>query len=75
MAKLPGLRRLTGYDTALATFKATQEFIEPYITEHKRTLDPDNIRDFVDLMLTEIQNTTDKTSSFYGETGKLSTTN
>jgi hypothetical protein len=70
MAKWPGLRQLIGVENAFATFKATQEFIEPYITEHKRTLDPDNVRDFVDLMLIEIQNTTDKESSFYGETGK-----
>ena len=50
MGKWPVLRDLTGVDTALKTFKATQEFIEPYITEHKRTLDPENIRDFVDLV-------------------------
>jgi cytochrome P450 family 2 subfamily U polypeptide 1 len=70
MAKLPGLRHITGIDLAFKTFKATEEFIEPYITEHKRTLDPENIRDFVDLMLIEIQNTSDKDSSFYGSTGK-----
>ena len=70
MAKLPGVRHLSGVDLAFKTFKATQEFIEPYITEHKHTLDPENIRDFVDLMLLEIQNTTDKDSSFFGTTGK-----
>ena len=70
MAKLPGVRHLTGLDLAFKTFKATQEFIEPYITKHKSTLDPENIRDFVDLMLLEIQNTTDTESSFFGTTGK-----
>ena len=69
MAKLPILRHLTAMDKNFRTFGATQDFIEPYITEHKRTLDPENIRDFVDLMLLEIDNTTDKESSFYGETG------
>jgi hypothetical protein len=32
--------------------------------------DPENVGDFMDLMLLEIQKTTDKSSSFYGETGK-----
>ena len=69
LAKLPILRNLTSMEKNFKTLGATQEFIEPYITEHKRTLDPENIRDFVDLMLLEIENTTDKESSFYGETG------
>jgi len=64
-----GIRRLTRFDVAQKTFKATQDFIQPYILEHKQTLDPDNIRDFVDLMLCEIENTTNPESSFYGETG------
>jgi hypothetical protein len=34
------------------------------------TLDEDNPRDFTDVMLMEIKNTTDPTSSFYGQTGK-----
>ncbi len=69
MVKWPGIRKLTRFDAAQKTFKATQEFIHPYILEHKKTLDPDNIRDFVDLMLCEIENTTNPESSFYGETG------
>lgn len=70
MAKWPGLRKITGVDRAFRTFNAMQDFIEPYIIEHKKTLDEDNIRDFVDLMLLEIQNTTDPDSSFFGDTGK-----
>ena len=70
LAKLPILRNLTSMEKNFKTLGATQEFIEPYITEHKRTLDPENIRDFVDLMLLEIQKTTDKDSSFFGTTGK-----
>jgi len=71
MSKWPGIRKFTGFDFAYKTFKAMEEFIEPYIAEHKRTLDPDNIRDFVDLMLCEIESTTNPDSSFYGEKGKL----
>jgi cytochrome P450 len=39
------------------------------IREHKETLDPNEPRDFTDKVLIEIQETTDKTSSFYGELG------
>jgi len=70
MATWPGLRQLTGIDKGFKTAKAMSDFIEPYITEHLKTLDTDNIRDFVDLMLVEIQNTTNEESSFYGETGE-----
>ncbi len=71
MAKWPGIRSLTGFDAAQKTFKmVTEDFIEHYILEHKQTLDPDNIRDFVDLMLCEIENTANPESSFHGEKGK-----
>ena len=43
--------------------------IRPYILEHKRTLDKDNIRDFVDLVLAEIDKTQDPNSGFHGEKG------
>ncbi len=70
MAKWPGIRTVTGFDASQKTFKVTTEdFIEPYILEHKQTLDKDNIRDFVDLMLCEIENTVNAESSFHGETG------
>jgi hypothetical protein len=69
MAMWPGLRQITGVDIAFKTFKMMQEFIEPYITDHQKSLDPDNIRDFVDLMLVEVQNTDDPNSSFHGKTG------
>ena len=39
------------------------------IKDHQETLDPNEPRDFTDKFLIEIQNTNDKTSSFYGEAG------
>ena len=39
------------------------------IKQHQETLDPNEPRDFTDKVLIEIGNTTDKTSSFYGDTG------
>ena len=39
------------------------------IMKHKETLDPNEPRDFTDMMLIEIEQTTDKTSSMYGQLG------
>ena len=71
MAMWPVLRKLTGFEVVYDSFWKTGEYVEPYIKEHQRTLDSDNVRDFVDLMLVEIQNTTDPSSSFYGKTGTV----
>ena len=69
MALWPGIKQLLGFDKSEKVFLDLQKFVEPYITQHKSELDPDNIKDFMDLMLVEIQNTKDPKSSFYGETG------
>ena len=71
MAEWPILRQLTGFQLVHDSFWNTGDYIEPYIKEHQRSLDANNIRDFVDLALVEIQNTTDSMSSFYGKTGWL----
>ena len=49
--------------------------IKPHLVSHKKTLDPDNIRDFMDLYLTEIQNTTDPKSTMYGKKGEANLIN
>ena len=69
MVLWPGIKQLTGFDKTEEAFMGMQNFVEPYIKQHKQNLDNEDIKDFMDLMLVEIQNTTDKTSSFYGETG------
>ena len=54
------------------TLKVNQEMMNlmtESIKEHKATLDSNEPRDFTDKMLMEIQNTTDESSSFYGERG------
>ena len=45
------------------------ELVTPYITEHERTLDPEHIRDFLDLMIVEHKNSSDQKSCFNGEVG------
>ena len=72
MAKLPILRNFLDYDAIEKAITATNAFIRPYIEEHEKTLDPENIRDFMDLMILEIKKTEDKASSFYGRKGWFS---
>jgi len=68
-ATLPLLRNFFGIEKARVVTDLSFEFIKSYVSDHKRTFDPENIRDFTDLMLLEIKNTSDKSSSFFGKTG------
>ena len=72
MAVWPGIKEFLGFDKNEKVFSDLQNFVLPFMKKHKTELDPDNIKDFMDLMLVEIQNTTDPKSSFYGETGHFS---
>jgi len=49
--------------------------VSPYVEEHERSLDPDNIRDFLDLMLVEQRKTIDPASCFNGKLGKATIVN
>ena len=53
MAKWPGLSKLSGFSMIKETFTHAFEVLTPYYDEHKRTLDPENPRDFLDWMLIE----------------------
>ena len=69
MALWPGLKQLTGFDITLKVFQDMQDFIKPYLDQHKQELDLDDPKDFMDLMLQEVANAQDPTSSFHGEIG------
>ena len=69
MALWPGFKHWTGFESGRKVFEDLQNFVKPYIEEHSSTLDDDNVRDFMDLMLLEVKNCEDPDSSFYGETG------
>lgn len=69
MGKWPILRHFTAFDFAQKQFRKMHDFVEPYIKEHQRTFDQDNIRDFIDVWLLEVQRTTDPRSCFYGQLG------
>ena len=57
------------FDYAMATVSSLIDLMEDYIQKHKESLDKNAPRDFIDMMLIEIENTTDESSSFYGHIG------
>ena len=62
-------KKLFNYDHVLKMFNDVVDMMEENIEKHKETLDRNDPRDFTDLALIEIENTTDESSSFYGEKG------
>ena len=65
----------SGFKLANETFIKVFDMVRPYIEEHERTLDPDNIRDFLDLMIVEHKKSTDPKSCFYGQVGQATIAN
>ena len=69
MALWPGIKKLTGFDKTIKVFQDMQEFIRPYLEQHKKDLDlDDQAKDFMDLMLQEVSKA-QSGSSFHGEIG------
>ena len=54
--KWPILRQLSKYDLAKETMIGIIDIINPYVEAHESSLNPDDIRDFLDLMLVETKN-------------------
>ena len=46
--------------------------IAPSMDEHKKSMDSENPRDFMDVYLTQVKNTSDTNSSFHGKKGEES---
>jgi len=46
-----------------------QSLVQTRIEEHQKTFNPEYLRDFMDVYLQEINDTTDVKSSFYKENG------
>ena len=63
-AKLPILWGLAKFDLAQTAIQGIIDLIEPYVKSHQKSLDPENIRDFLDTMLIETKNCTDPNSCF-----------
>ena len=72
MLRWPIINRLFGLNQEkdIQILNKMTVLVEKYVEEHKSTLDEDNIRDFLDAYLVEIQkHETDTESSFYQERG------
>ena len=69
MIRLPLVQRIVGLHLWRDALKNLTNIIEARADEHTGTIDPDNIRDMMDLFLNEIENTTDKDSSFLKDRG------
>jgi cytochrome P450 len=67
--KWPIFRTLSKFDLAKSTVDGILEIIEPIIETHRQTLDRDNVRDFLDVMLVEIETSQDSRSPFEPKVG------
>ena len=54
----------------IKTFNSVIDLIQDNIDNHKATLDVNEPRDYIDMVLREIEKTADTKSSFYGTTGE-----
>ena len=69
MIRLPLVQRIVGLHLWKDALKNLTNIIEARANDHTGTIDPDNIRDMMDLFLNEIENTTDKDCSFFKDRG------
>ena len=69
LIRLSVVQRVVGVHLWRDALKNLTKIIEAQVNEHKSTMDPDNVRDMIDLYLNEIENTTDADSSFYKDRG------
>ncbi len=46
-----------------------RDFVEKSISEHRDTFNPEELRDFIDVYISEMLKEKDPESSFYGDTG------
>ena len=70
MNKIGLLRRLLKRERNMKIMHRLMQMMRTSIEEHEQNLDIDHPCDFIDMVLREIRQATDQTSSFYGETGK-----
>ena len=67
--KIPGAGYLFQWDVAHKVLTDVSDMMEENILKHKDTLDVNEPRDYIDMMLIEIESTKDSSSSFYGQKG------
>ena len=75
IAKLPFFRSISGFQSSVDAVKSFLDLIGPYIDNHKRTLDPNNVRDLLDVILLELENNKNPESCFGKRLGESSVVN
>ena len=66
---IPGAGYFFQWDMAHKVLTDVTDMMQENILKHKETIDVNAPRDFIDMMLIEIENTTDPSSSFFGQRG------
>ena len=73
IANLPIMKDLNGFDSFRKCMDAMDDLIKPYIEQHKKTFDPNDLRDFIDVYIAEMKATKNpdvrrsKRCTFFGE--------
>ncbi len=68
-SKLPILRDISKFEFAGKLLNDIIGIIIKYVEAHQKTLDPDNVRDFLDVMLVETKNSSNPDSCFSPKLG------
>ena len=71
MTRWPILDNLCGLKATKEALNSVMNLVKPYIAQHLETLDENNTRDLIDLLLLEQQKTGNTGSCFYGELGEI----
>jgi hypothetical protein len=75
MTRWPIIERVCGLKTTKEALNSVLDLVKPYIAQHKETMDENNIRDLIDLMLLEQQKTEQPGSCFYEDLGEITIAN
>ena len=70
VARLPGLATLLGRQQGVAVSRDIIALMREVVEQHRATLEPTSPRDFIDVMLVEIEGTKDPGSCLYGAMGR-----
>jgi cytochrome P450 len=75
MIKWPILNKLTGFSVAKEATCSIYDLIAPHVEQHEKTLDSNNIRDFLDVLILEQHDKKESDSCFNSRLGKATMMN
>ena len=68
--RVPGLAGLLGREQGVAVSRDIITLMREVVEQHRTTLEPASPRDFIDVVLVEIEGTRDPSSCLYGAMGR-----